>query len=649
MSSEHPFPDDPIDRRTRSEHPFPDDPIDRRTLLKGALIAGGTLIAGGAAAAEILAGQGAGDARRGLGAHDDGGGAGARQAAPGAPAGSNGRRAPANRRGGPGPYRQRAPNILVVMVDQLRMPIWFSAATLTPRLTPNLARLRQGAVSFEAHHTAANACTPARSTLLTGLYTHQTGCMITSGSTLEPGFPTWGTILRELGYGTWWYGKWHLTHGDNHWSQPADRGALERYGFSGGTYPSPDGGPGQGWRVDPSIARQFERWMARASSREPWCTTVSFVNPHDIAWWYRWSDRFAAEASAPRSARSLPPNFETPEQLIARRKPRLQLSRQDTSAVSFGHVPFDGPGVREAWLPFLDLYLKLVRQVDRRVGEVMQALHSRPEIAENTVVLFTADHGEYGGSHGLRGKGGGVYEECLRVPLLVKDLRREAITRAHAVPRQGLTSSVDVAPLLVDIATGGSSWRRDSHYAHLAHRHDMLGMLRDPGAPGRSHILHATDEIVTEYAVRLYAADSPLHVAAIKTPKGKLALYSDWAPDRIEPLQAGQEGELYDHRTSGGRLELDNILDAGSALEDELRARLAQASRLELREPLPRRLRRAQQAGFHDYFHVAADAAVKATDRRQRLLERLDEGHTLGGGLRKMLRLQRSGNEPSLA
>jgi arylsulfatase A-like enzyme len=535
------------------------------------------------------------------------------------------------------------------MVDQLRAPAWFSDLTLRSRLTPNLARLRQGAVSFDAHHTAANSCTPARSTLLTGLYTHQTGCMITSGSTLEPGFPTWGTILRELGYETWWYGKWHLTHGDNHWSLPADSGALERYGFSGGTYPSPDGGPGQGWRVDPSIARQFERWIAKASSREPWCTTVSFVNPHDIAWWYRWSDRFAAEASAPRAAHSLPPNFETPEQLIARKKPRLQLSHQSTSAVSFGDVPFTGSGVSEAWLPFLDLYLKLVRQVDRRVGEVMQALHSRPEIAENTVVIFTADHGEYGASHGLRGKGGGVYEECLRVPLLVKDLRRDAITRAHAIPRRALTSSVDIAPLLVDLATGENAWRRDSHYAHLAHRHDMLGMLRDPSAPGRNHILHATDEIVTEYAVRLYAANSPLHVAAIKTPKGKLALYSDWAPHEIQPLQAGQEGELYDYRTSSGRLELDNLLDAGSGLEDELRAKLSKASRLELREPLPQRLRHAQQAGFHDYFHVASSAAVKATDRRAKLLERLDQGHILGGGLRKMLRLQRRSSESSPA
>ncbi len=164
---------------------------------------------------------------------------------------------------------------------------------------PNLQRLRSGAVSFARHYTASNDCTPSRSTLLTGLHTHQTGCMITGGSTLDPGFPTWGTMLREHGYQTRWYGKWHLTHHDNRWHPRDGARALERYGFAGGTFPSPDGAPGQGWRVDPHIAQAVRRaGSPTRAARRPWCTTVSFVNPHDIAWWYAWSDRVAAEASA---------------------------------------------------------------------------------------------------------------------------------------------------------------------------------------------------------------------------------------------------------------------------------------------------------------------------------------------------------------
>src|SRR5580704_11398868 len=94
---------------------------------------------------------------------------------------------PPTRRARPG-----APNILVILVDQLRHPQWFSTAAAGLALPPNLSRLREGAVSFASHYTAANDCSPSRASLVTGLYTHQTGCLLTGGSTLYPGFPTWG-------------------------------------------------------------------------------------------------------------------------------------------------------------------------------------------------------------------------------------------------------------------------------------------------------------------------------------------------------------------------------------------------------------------------------------------------------------------------
>ena len=89
----------------------------------------------------------------------------------------------------PAPAR---PNILVIVVDQMRFPQWFGAGAIGASLPPNLQRLRQGAVSFGHHYTASNDCSPARSAMLTGLHTHQTGCMITGGSTLDPGFPDVG-------------------------------------------------------------------------------------------------------------------------------------------------------------------------------------------------------------------------------------------------------------------------------------------------------------------------------------------------------------------------------------------------------------------------------------------------------------------------
>jgi arylsulfatase A-like enzyme len=622
MSEQDPQEPDTEPNDGEREPPQPERLIDRRTLLKSGLIAGGALAGGGAAFANLVSKQavapGAAQAsKRSMAAH----GAGAKGQASGASASKK-----------PGSAeRYRAPNILVIMVDQLRTPQWFSASPTAAALMPNLARLRNGGVSFASHYTASNDCTPARAALLTGLHTHQTGCMITGGSTLDPGFPTWGTMLREHGYRTHWYGKWHLTHGDNLWDSYENSGALEPYGFAGGTFPSPDGAPGQGWRVDPHIVTQFEQWFARAPKRDPWCTTVSFVNPHDIAWWYHWSERFATEAQAPSVVGALPPNFETPEEMIARGKPRLQRSLQETAQASFGAVPYSGPELESTWLPFLDLYLKLLGEVDNHIGAVLNTLSSRPDVAANTVILFTSDHGEYGASHGMRGKGGGAYEEAIRVPLIVRDLRGTLTQAATAQERTGLTSSVDVAPLLLDVATGSSAWRKESQYSHIASRHDVAAMLRNPSAPGRQYVLHATDETVTEFAVEPYAANAPLHVVALRTPQAKYAAYSNFAAGSIKLLTEGRETELYDYSTLQGRMELRN--EAGrSSLEDKLAAQLQRAVRDELREPLPTRLKTAHKRGLVDYFNTATRAANKAMERRQERAERETEAETPFGG-----------------
>ncbi len=603
-----------------SERPHGLDPkrlVDRRTLLKSGLLAGGALAGGGVALADFIAKQEA--SSEGV-AHASGHAATARHG----DGKAHGREA-AKAKHSPGSgERFHQPNILVIMVDQLRTPQWFSAADSVAALMPNLARLRNGGVSFASHYTASNDCTPARAALVTGLHTHQTGCMITGGSTLDPGFPTWGTMLREQGYRTYWYGKWHLTHGDNLWDSSEDSGALEPYGFTGGTYPSPDGAPGQGWRVDPHIVTQFEKWFSAAPKHEPWCTTVSFVNPHDIAWWYRWSQRFASEAQPPSVVGELPPNFETPEEMAAKHKPLLQRSLQDTAQLSFGKVPYSGPELEQTWLPFLDLYLQLLGEVDGHIGAVLNTLASRPEVAANTVILFTSDHGEYGASHGMRGKGASAYEEAIRVPLVVRDLREKPVTKAPAQTRTGLTSSVDVAPLLLDIATGFSAWRKDSDYSQIASRHEVGAMLSNPLAPGRDYVLHATDETVTEFAIEPYAAEAPLHVVALRTANAKYATYSNFAPDSIKLLDAGRETELYDYSTPEGQMELENLA-GNSALEPKLNAQMQRAIRDELREQLPTRLYGAHKRGLLDYLNTAGKAALRATERRRERSERETE------------------------
>jgi arylsulfatase A-like enzyme len=508
------------------------------------------------------------------------------------------------RRGGGRTRLERAPNILVVLVDQLRTPVWMPGAAVPAAVMPNLAALRAGAVSFERHYTASNDCTPSRGALLTGLYSHQTGCLITGNSRLDPGFPTWGTLLRELGYSTWWWGKWHLN--------PNPDASLEPYGFSGGTYPSPNGSPGQGSAADPSIAAQFTEWLRFEGGGEPWCATVSFVNPHDIAWWYRFTEQIPAENAPPALATALPGNFETPEALEAQHKPQLQRSLQDTAARSFGEVPFTGPEALGWWTGLMNTYLMLQSYVDAQIGTLLSALAAQPSVQANTVVLFTSDHGEYGGSHGMRGKGASAYEEAIRVPLYVRDFRGLACA-APGVGRTQLTSSVDVAPLLLTLATGSSAWRRRERYRHLAARHNLAAICAHPAAPGRPWILHATDEDVTEFATEPYAASAPRHVVALRTQRGKLATYANWREGTLTPEAAGQEFELYDYSSPGGQLELLNGAGAAGALEEELWLTLEeQALPGELRAPLPAALRAAQRRGLANYGSVEESESYKA-------------------------------------
>ena len=316
---------------------------------------------------------------------------------------------------------------------------------------------------------------------------------------------------------------------------------------------------------------------------------------------------------------------------MARNKPVLQRSLQDTAAASFGPVPYEGPEAAQLWMQFLNLYGKLQREVDVHIGQVLATLNSRPQVAANTVIVFTSDHGEYGGSHGLRGKGAGAYEEAIRVPLLVKD-NRGVLTQAPEVTRSQLTSSVDIAPLLLTIATGSNDWRGEARYDHIAARADLAAILADPNAPGppvRAARHRRDRHRVRGRVLRRRRAAARRRAAHAG---GEVRDLLELAAGRDRTAGGGDERELYDYATDSGRLELHN--GAGeSKLEDGLHATLAQAFQQELRAPLPGRLNAAHARGFADYFGVAKNASNNAAAARERRAERYFEGLEEQGGV----------------
>ena len=111
---------------------------------------------------------------------------------------------------------------------------------------PTLAELREKSVSFDAHYAAATMCTPSRSTMSTGFYTHQNGVFLTNTPIaqvpdLDPGFPTWGSILNsaDFQYNTYWWGKWHLSSND-----ATTPDYAQQYGLSTAACPVPRPTPG---------------------------------------------------------------------------------------------------------------------------------------------------------------------------------------------------------------------------------------------------------------------------------------------------------------------------------------------------------------------------------------------------------------------
>jgi len=493
------------------------------------------------------------------------------------------------------------PNILVIIVDEMRDWQWFPDQEVLNERFPNMARLQDGAVRFGRHYTSSNMCSPSRGSLLTGLYSHQTGFVLTQGSNadtlqggtaseaapmwppLDPRFPTWGTLLRQQGYDTYWYGKWHVND---------DSCDVEQYGF-GGPCPAPNGAPGEGTAVDPDIADLAVDWLQNRDEADgPWCTTVSFINPHDIQWYPRQTRQIEGQNNPEPVFEELPPNYEVPSDFIREKKPRLQLVAEMAMPQVFGEVPHRGPNFERGWLKMLDLYYQLHGDVDLEIGRVLDTLEARPELAENTIIVFTSDHGEYAGSHGMRGKGAGLYEEGIRVPLWVKDPTGQFADQPD-VMRSQITSSVDITPMLLTMANGGNEWREQPEYSYLSNRLDMTAVLQDAEAPGRPYALHATDEDGFEYGPRLFRflQDAPFHILGLVTEDAKLGVYTDWAEDSDEIQAEGQEFEFYDYTTDEGRLELANTAGAQNPKFRDLYGMLMnEAIPNELRAPLPEEL-----------------------------------------------------------
>ena len=359
--------------------------------------------------------------------------------------------------------RSSSPNIIFIFTDQERYRSEWPAGVRLPAHE----RLARTGVTFHNHYCPATMCTSSRSVIVTGLTTPNNGmfenCDVPWVKDLSTSIPTIGHMLRKAGYYTAYQGKWHLNRKfDNEEPDRLLTGEMEQYGFA--DYFSPGDIIGHtlgGYEYDHLVASSAVTWLRKKArhltdENKPWSLFVSLVNPHDVM--YLNTDlpgqnvqvagklmKHAARApNHPiyRATWDMPLPGSLREPLDAPGRPKAHGEFIKVWDYVLGHIPLE----EDRWRRFNDYYINCTRNVDGQVGTILQELDALG-LAENTIIVYTSDHGEAAGAHGLHGKGPFAYQETMHLPLYIvhPDVNGGQDCRA-------LTGHIDFVPTLLAMA-----------------------------------------------------------------------------------------------------------------------------------------------------------------------------------------------------
>jgi arylsulfatase A-like enzyme len=454
----------------------------------------------------------------------------------------------------------RRPNILLLLVDEMRLPpegftagqgeipdlkeIFGFSTTLSANnqmasLLPGFTRLRKNALVLRKHYIAAAACSPSRTTFLTGQYPSLHGVTQVTGTFSAPhevkyldpvGVPTVGDWFRAADYETYYMGKWHVS------DTSAETGvdSLEPWGFSyyRPFWPEPNSTTDNlATYRDPGFAEDMNAFLrqkgATRGTGKPWFAVASFVNPHDTGAYPvpffgpdgpnpndpnsgditsptdgtsvflsgglnpRTNGAFPTPRPAqlppptgkksypnvrgividlnpggfPQQTFNLPPTYD--EDLTTKPDCHFDSSVKMQLALA-APLPLTGPlsqydqvpyplqviptlADREAWAKTSgSFYTYLQYLVDIEMNKILTTF-DQVGLAEDTIIVFTSDHGSLGMSHGLMlQKFFNAYEEALRVPFVISS---PLINPTNQIQEyRQTTSHIDLVPSLLGLA-----------------------------------------------------------------------------------------------------------------------------------------------------------------------------------------------------
>ena len=329
----------------------------------------------------------------------------------------------------------RPPNLLFIQSDQLG--IRALSAHGNPFVhTPNMDRLAKRGVSFRLSYSANPVCCPARSVWYTGRASSETGVVLNEWPIKED-MPDLGQWFSARGYEPVYAGKWHVPGRDFNKSFRVLTPGL-----------------GIGEHGDASVSRAAEGFFSNSKGDKPFFLSLGFLQPHDccyFAWELRQdpgklfypelADKPFDKLKAASTVERLPPlpgnfhfNMQEPE--------KVRVPWRESKAWEFLRSWSE-----QHWRYYIWGYYRHVEMVDAEIGRVLDALEDSG-LAENTMVVFTADHGDGMGCHRTVQKGF-LYEEAAAVPFIASwpgHIAEGAQDTTH------LVSGMDFAPTLCDYA-----------------------------------------------------------------------------------------------------------------------------------------------------------------------------------------------------
>ena len=375
------------------------------------------------------------------------------------------------------PRKPPSPNILFIFSDQQHGD---ALGLVDPFFdTPALDALARESAYFPNTFCTTPQCSPSRSSIMTGLYPSRTRVYgnigMAGGNSLDR--RTIGAHLHDHGYVTAYYGKWHL--GKN---ASATAGWDDNFGVTG---------PEK--RNDTKVTELAIDYLGQyARDDRPFALFLSYVDPHDI-YGFKRHELEKDPADIP-----LPSSWEN-ETFKGKPSVQKQFMTDDQGKVIWG-------APREEWLRYRDCYRSKVGLFDSHVGRVIEAVKRHGQW-ENTIVVVTSDHGDMDAHHRLIFKGPFMYEQMMKVPLMIR-----VPSSIGGIPPSVIDGldvvNVDLFPTLLDLCGVAYSCTDGMSLAPVL-----------TGQPGQKH----RDFVVGEYYSKQQWVNP---IRMIRTPVFKYTRYS---------------------------------------------------------------------------------------------------------------------------